>query len=382
MITRILTKPITNQESFFLYGPRGVGKTTWVKKNFPQATYIDLGNIETYNELDKSPEKIIEKAQKIPEKSWVIFDEILEVPFLSRYIPELINEKKFKCVFISSNINAISTKLPELSSLHFPSYNLYPLTTSEIGEKHSLEKSLQFGRLPATWYESNPQAFLQIYLYLFLREEILQGKLVQNLASFTRFLEIVSLFQGCDLNLQIAARMTGIPQNVAPHYLEILESLFFCSRLYPFSENSLDPPKFYLFDVGIFKTIHTKKSSMCNKDIDDISLETLLFQEISAINSYFNLGYELGYWTSPKGGEVNFIAKNSKNLFAFTLKNTTNPLIKDYEGLISFYEKHNNSKLYFVYTGDKHYVYNDIEIMPIEVLLQNLLKIMSSENKL
>lgn len=40
MFSRLLKPP--KRKSFFLFGPRGTGKTFWVKSEFPKAVYIDL----------------------------------------------------------------------------------------------------------------------------------------------------------------------------------------------------------------------------------------------------------------------------------------------------------------------------------------------------
>lgn len=374
MIPRALT--LKNSASFFLLGPRGVGKTTWAKATFPNATYINLSDINTYNDLVKSPVKIFDYVKNTPSTNWVIIDEITEIPLLSYFVKSLITEQKYRCALISSNINDIANKMPVLTSLALPKHQMFPLTAYELGEKYNLDRALQFGHLPATFQEQNPQAFLQIYLYLFLREEVYQGKLVQNLSLFTRFLEVMSLYQACGVNISEITRLAATPQNVTVHFLELLSALFFGNHLPCFDSTLKLPHKFYLFDVGVLKTVQPKKNSVCNKEFSAIVLETLVFQELLAINHYFALDYKLSYWSSNEGKEINFIAQNAHNLIAFALKNTTEVTYQDFVPLLNFYEKHPEAKLYLIYLGEKHYFYNNIEIISVTEALRGLPKIL------
>jgi len=52
MLQRILQAPA---QSFFLLGPRGAGKSTWLRATFPEAYVLDLLAEETYQRLLASP---------------------------------------------------------------------------------------------------------------------------------------------------------------------------------------------------------------------------------------------------------------------------------------------------------------------------------------
>ena len=72
-ISRLLQVP---DRSFFLFGPRGVGKSTWLKKNFANARYFDLLDSSLYLELSHSPGKLEAMAGTLPADSWIVIDEI------------------------------------------------------------------------------------------------------------------------------------------------------------------------------------------------------------------------------------------------------------------------------------------------------------------
>ena len=73
MIERILTPPA---HSFFLLGPRGTGKSTWLRKLFPDAHWIDLLSEELYQNLLANPAIFSGQLRALPAESWVVVDEI------------------------------------------------------------------------------------------------------------------------------------------------------------------------------------------------------------------------------------------------------------------------------------------------------------------
>jgi uncharacterized protein len=88
MYSRIIQPP--RNKSFFLFGPRGTGKTTWVKSTFPKAIYLDLLEAELFNDLLANPQRL---ENFIPKdfKDWVIIDEVQKVPELLNSVHRLID---------------------------------------------------------------------------------------------------------------------------------------------------------------------------------------------------------------------------------------------------------------------------------------------------
>ncbi|KKS78844.1 MAG: hypothetical protein UV54_C0049G0015, partial [Candidatus Beckwithbacteria bacterium GW2011_GWA2_43_10] len=100
MYSRLLKRP--EGKSFFLFGPRGTGKTTWVKSTFPNAVYIDLLEAEIYNDLLANPGRL---ENLIPKdfKSWIVIDEIQRVPELLNEVHRLIEASGHKFVLTGSS---------------------------------------------------------------------------------------------------------------------------------------------------------------------------------------------------------------------------------------------------------------------------------------
>src|SRR5690348_5448063 len=60
--------------SYFLFGPRGTGKSTWLLHQYAQAVRIDLLLGEEERRFSAYPERIREVASALPEGSTLILD--------------------------------------------------------------------------------------------------------------------------------------------------------------------------------------------------------------------------------------------------------------------------------------------------------------------
>ena len=197
MYSRILSSP--KNKSFFLFGPRGTGKTTWVKSAFPKAIFIDLLESEIYNDLLANPQRL---ETFIPKdfKNWVIIDEVQRVPELLNEIHRLIEKKQCVFVLTGSSARALRKKGVNLLAGRALTYSFHQLTAIELAKDFNLAHSLKFGQLPCVYTEKDPQAYLESYVETYLREEIQQEGLTRNLRAFYRFLEAACLSQGSVLN--------------------------------------------------------------------------------------------------------------------------------------------------------------------------------------
>jgi predicted AAA+ superfamily ATPase len=100
MYSRMIRAPA--EKSFFLFGPRGTGKTTWVKSAFPDSVYIDLLEAELFNDLTANPQRL---GNFIPPDfgDWIVIDEVQRVPDLLHEVHRLIESKKHRFVLTGSS---------------------------------------------------------------------------------------------------------------------------------------------------------------------------------------------------------------------------------------------------------------------------------------
>lgn len=67
---RRLRKGDVPQQSFFLFGPRGTGKSTWVSQVLPEALHLDLLRQDLWRELDARPERVRAILEAHPKASY------------------------------------------------------------------------------------------------------------------------------------------------------------------------------------------------------------------------------------------------------------------------------------------------------------------------
>lgn len=373
MYSRIISPP--NDKSFFLFGPRGTGKTTWVKAAFPHAIFIDLLESEVYNDLLANPQRL-EKFIPKDFKNWIIIDEVQRTPELLNEIHRLIEKNHYRFVLTGSSARKLRTKGVNLLGGRALIYPFHQLTALELGKDFNLKHSLTFGQLPSVYKEADPKAYLESYVKAYLREEVQQEGLTRNLGAFSRFLEAASFSQGAVVNTSSVARECGIERKVVENYFSILEDLLIGYRVPVFTKKAkrrmAAHQKFYFFDVGIYRTLRPSGPLDSPEEIEGMAIETLLFQELKAVNDCLKLGYDLYYWHTANRVEVDFILYGKRGLKAFEVKRTGRISESMLRGLRMFQKDYPTAKSYFIYGGKRRLYEGNITILPIEEALLKL----------
>lgn len=373
MYSRII-KP-NQDKSFFLFGPRGTGKTTWLKMNFKKAIYIDLLEAGVFNDLLANPQRL---EKLIPPKfdDFIIIDEVQRIPPLLNEAHRLIEKNGFKFILTGSSARKLKQKETNLLAGRALTYHLYPMTAIELGQDFSLENGVRFGHLPAIFKESAKKKYLESYVMTYLQQEVQQEGLTRNMGAFSRFLEAASFSQGSVLNMSEIARECAVHRKVVENYFSILEDLLIAYRLPVFTKKSkrrlIQHGKFYFFDVGVYRTIRPSGPFDRPEEIDGAALETLVFQEIKAINDYLDLGYCLYFWRTADQHEVDFILYGQRGLIAIEIKRTQKINSKHLQNLKIFSKEYPQARSYLLYGGDRTMWEDGIQIIPIESFLKNI----------
>ena len=373
MYSRSIQAP--EDKSFLLLGPRGTGKSMWIRAQFPDAIYIDLLESDVYTELLAAPGRL---EDKIParHRDWVVIDEVQKVPALLDEVHRLIERRQLRFALTGSSARKLRQRGVNLLAGRALSLTMHPLTSVELGDAFDFKHSLHFGQLPSVYVERNPRAFLATYVQTYLREEVQQEGLTRNLAAFARFLESMSFSQGQLLNVAAVARDCHVGRKVVEDYVAILEDLLIGVRIPPFHRRAkrrvTAHPKFYLFDVGVYRAIRPRGPLDFAEEIDGPAFETLLMQELRAHIAYGDLGYELYYWRTQLGLEVDFVLYGERGLHAFEVKRASRLRGGDYDGLLAFAQDYPSATLTIAYGGTKRFSEGAIEVVPLDVLLGEL----------
>lgn len=377
MYSRLIEPP--KDKSFFLFGPRGTGKTTWVKSKFNKPVYLDLLEAEIFNDLLANPQRL---ENFIPKnfRDWVILDEVQRVPELLNEVHRLIEKNRYKFILTGSSARKIRRKGVNLLAGRALSYHLYPLTALELGDNFNLDHSIIYGNLPCAYTEKDPKAYLESYVKTYLEEEIQQEGLTRNLGAFSRFLEAASFSQGAPLNISSVARDCSVERKVVESYFSILEDLLIAYRIPVFTKKAkrrmVNHPKFYFFDTGLYRTLRPAGPLDMPEEIGGHAIETLFLQELTAVNSYLRLGYNISYWMTSNNTEVDFVLYGNKGILAFEVKRTAKISTAMFKGLKAFKGDYPQAKAYFIYGGERILREGNIEIIPVKEAVKKLPEIL------
>jgi predicted AAA+ superfamily ATPase len=237
MYTRLLERPLQVESSFFLFGPRGTGKTTWLKKNFPRAIYLDLLDSALYTDLLAHPERLRTLVPKGGAHA-VIIDEVQRVPELLNEVHRLIESEGTRFILTGSSARALRRRGVNLLAGRALTFHMHPLTCAELGSDFSLHGSLLHGNLPLAHSAPDPQLFLKSYVQSYLREEVLQEGLTRNIGAFSRFLEAASFSQASILNVSETARECAVERKTVSGYFQVLEDLLLSVTVPVFSRKA------------------------------------------------------------------------------------------------------------------------------------------------
>jgi predicted AAA+ superfamily ATPase len=322
MLNRIIKVP---EQSFFLLGPRGSGKSTWLRATFPDAHVIDLLSEETYQRLLTNPGQFADELRAVSTGRWVIVDEVQRLPNLLNEVHRFMEEKRMKFVLCGSSARKLKRARVNLLAGRALRRSMHPFVPEELGEKFDLEETLRYGSLPIVWDSAAKQETLSAYVQLYLKEEIQAEALVRNLPGFARFLPIAALFHGQNVNVTNIAREAGVARTTVTGYLDILEETLLCFRL-PAYEAKLRVrerklPKWYWCDPGIVRAMKRATGPMAPEE-EGALFEGLVAQLLRAYKDYRSMCDDIFYW-APSGlttQEVDFILIRGSDLIAVEAK--------------------------------------------------------------
>ncbi|MBM4332439.1 MAG: ATP-binding protein [Deltaproteobacteria bacterium] len=322
MLQRILKAP---QKSFFLMGPRGSGKTTWLRATFPEAHVFDLLSEETYQRLLASPGLFADQLRAVPPDKWVIVDEVQRLPWLLNEVHRFSEERDIRFVLCGSSARKLKRAGVNLLAGRALHRSMHPFVPEELGPQFDLEDALHYGLLPIVWDSRAKEETLGSYAQLYLKEEIQAEALVRNLPGFARFLPLAALFHGQFVNMTNIAREAGVARTTVAGYLDILEETLLCFRLSAYEaklrvrERKL--PKWYWSDPGIVRAMKRSTGSLAPEERGAL-FEGMVAQLLRAYRDYRGICDDIYYWapSSRSETEVDFLLLRGADLIAVEAK--------------------------------------------------------------
>lgn len=386
MFDRIMDIQLPEKQSFFLWGARQTGKSSFLKTNYPHSLSYDLLDMQLLLRYTQSPYLFREELLKQPNDKLalpIIIDEIQKVPPLLNEIHSLIEKQKLQFILCGSSARKLKTQSTNLLGGRAWVYHFYPLVYPEI-PNFDLLRALQHGLLPKHYLSSSAfiQKYLQAYIEVYLTDEIRNEGLVRNLAGFSRFLEMAGLCNGEMINMSNIARDCHVSRNTVEGYFQILIDTLLGNFVYPYHKKIkrdllIAIPKFYLFDVGVANYLAHRELSQLKGDAAGKSLEHYILMELMAYRGLHQKRFDIRYWRTKTGLEVDFILGDA--LIAIEVKISSQVHAQDLRGLSAFCEEHPNAKAIVVSqdTAPRQLTMTNnvsVEITPWRVFLEQLWK--------
>lgn len=376
---RLLEIDLPKGKSAFLWGPRKTGKTFYLRRHFPKSIIYDFLQTDTFFELSKRPSLLREQllARRPEELSEpVILDEIQKIPALLDEVQGLIENKGIRFILCGSSARKLMRGHANLLGGRAWRLELFPLTSAEIGNVDLL-RALNQGLLPSHYLEA-PSAYrksLKAYIQDYLREEVFAEGLARNVAAFSRFFDAVGYGHGELINYANIARDCGVDAKTVKEYYQILVDTLLGSFVEPYKKRqSRDvigkAPKFYFFDVGIAGCLCKRTLEEARGELFGRALEHFIFLEMKAYRSYRECDFNIGFWRTKTGLEVDFILGEAE--VAVEIKGTSRVDGRDLRGMRAFLETNKPRAAYVVSNERIPRVLDSVKILPWEMFLEEL----------
>ncbi len=376
LINRVFLPP---KQSYFLFGPRGTGKSTLIRQLYPQALWLDFLLPDLERKYRVHPEYIFDflRGQHPDQQKIIVIDEVQRVPSVLTVIHSIIeNNTGWQFILTGSSARKLKKEGVDLLAGRALKCTLHPFMAIELESQFSLEKILKYGSLPLIFTALEPIKTLQSYIDLYLKEEIQLEGLVRNLDHFARFLEIVSFSHGSILNVTNIARECGVKRKTVESYIYILEDLLLSFKLPIFSKRAgrelSSHPKFYLFDCGVFRALRPTGPLDRPAEIEGVALEGLIAQHLVAWNNYNNNKAKISFWRTRSGLEVDFIVYGATIFLAIEVKHSKQIGNHDLKGLEEFLKDYPMAKAILLYCGSERFMIRNVLCMPCEEFLRSL----------
>jgi len=347
----------SHKHSFFLFGPRGVGKSTLLKKRFEpkECLWIDLLDSDLEDQFSRNPSDLFAIVKALPKETiYVVIDEIQKIPKLLDEVHRLIESTDKIFILTGSSARKLKHGGANLLAGRAFVYHLFALSCFELKERFSLEQAMHFGTLPKIFSlesDADKGAFLRSYADTYLKEEIWNEQVVRKLPPFRRFLEVAAQCNGKIINYANIARDVGVDDKTIKEYFCILEDTMIGFFLEPFHNSFrkrfVEKPKFYFFDPGVVRSLARRLSVPMTPKTAAYgeAFEHFIILEFIRLASYFEPDYRFSFLRTAGDVEIDLMVERpDMPLLCIEIKSSDNISEQDIRAFIRITNDIENSE--------------------------------------
>jgi predicted AAA+ superfamily ATPase len=311
---RLLKINLPPRQSAFLWGPRKTGKTTYLKSAFPESSYFDFLDTDLVLEFSKRPALLRERILALDPGALrrpIILDEVQKVPAILDEVHWLVENKGLRFILCGSSARKLKRGKANLLGGRAWRYEMFPFVSAEL-KRLDLLQALNRGLIPSHYATDQYQKSLSGYVRDYLKEEVFDEGLTRNVPAFARFFDAMGFSHGELINFANIARDSGVDAKTVREYYQILVDTLLGRFVEPFKKHPsrqiiTRAPKFYLFDVGVAGQIVKRRIDEERGEAFGRALEHFIFMELAAHASYRELHYDIRFWRTKSGQEVDFV---------------------------------------------------------------------------
>lgn len=368
---RRLQLSLPEGKSAFLWGPRKVGKSYWIRENQSNAILIDLLKTDVFADYASRPALLRERYSEAT--SLIVIDEVQHLPAILNEVHWLIENKGVAFLLTGSSARKLKREHANMLGGRAWRYTMVPLCYPEI-EDLDIEKAIISGLLPSHLMSEDPLQDLRAYVADYLKEEIVNEAVVQNIPAFADFLRVAALTNGELLNYANIARESGVSAKVVRSYFQILEDTLLGFRLSPWRKavdrRLIETEKFYFFDVGVANYLARRKPAFGTPEFGK-AFEHYILMEIKAYQAYRDPELPVYYWRTSNGLEVDIVLGDME--VAVEIKASGRAHETDAKALITLAQAHAVKRAILVsFESEPKKIADKIECLPWRNFLSQL----------
>lgn len=353
MIIRHLDQALTNHftkynEVLVLLGARQVGKTTILKRIFPDASYLVADNEPVKNSLERYDPAVYRQLLDT-NSGVVVLDEIHKLNDPGRAAKIFFDQlSEYKLIVTGSSAFNIKNKASESLAGRKVDYHLYPLSLSEYLVQNGLESALSFrsmedllkgkkaeevfrpydhkallnnilvyGLYPAMQSHPRDSVYLTNLIDSVVFKDLVELSLLENKSAALSLLKLLAYQVGSQVNYAELASKLGIGAKTVKRYIELFEQSFIIFTIKPYSSRKRDEiakmPKVFFYDMGLRNALINNFEPVENRGDAGQLFENFIVCELLKYNHYGNFGYNFNYWRTKGGSEVNLVLSKSNH---------------------------------------------------------------------
>lgn len=363
---------ILKQKSVLLLGPRGTGKSYYIRNQLKEMHVINLLKSSDFLSLSENPSKLEEMIEPFKNKL-IVIDEIQKVPALLDEVHRLIEEKGVRFLLTGSSARKLKADSVNLLAGRAWPARMFPFNYLELNSPR-LKKILTYGTLPAIYLSDSPLEELDAYITTYIEAELKAEGIIRKIPAFSRFLKAAALSNGELLNYHNISSDTGVPESTLKEHYHILEDTMIGFQLSPWKESkkrkAIATGKFYFFDLGVLNYLSSTFPESETSPIWGNRFETFIINEVRCALSYLRRKDPVYYWRSTSDFEVDLIFGNC----AVEIKATKKVQEKHLLGIKALQEENKFKKYFLVSQDPTERIHHEIHIIPFQKFLEMIWK--------